>query len=193
MITGLGNPGNAYWDTRHNVGFDIADALIDQYGQGEVSKSGTYEMVECRFKGQSFLVMKPMTFMNRSGSAVTKALAHSQSVLEDMIVCYDDLNLPLGEIRMKENGSAGGHNGIQDIIDQTGTREFARLRFGIGNDFPRGMQVEYVLSRFSTSEKEVVDQSIDQAVDALTTYIRADLTTAMNHFNKKTIKPKTQT
>ena len=193
MITGLGNPGNAYWDTRHNVGFDIADALIDQYGQGEISKSGTYEMVECRFKGQSFLVMKPMTFMNRSGSAVTKALAHSQSRLEEMIVCYDDLNLPLGEIRMKQNGSAGGHNGVQDIIDQTGSREFPRLRFGIGNDFPRGMQVEYVLSRFSSAEKEVVEQRIDQAVDALTTYIRADLTTAMNHFNKKTIQPKTQT
>ena len=193
MITGLGNPGNAYWDTRHNIGFDIADALIDQYGQGEISKSGTYEMAECRFKGQSFLVMKPMTFMNRSGSAVTKSLAHSQSRLEDMIVCYDDLNLPLGEIRMKQNGSAGGHNGIQDIIDQTGSREFPRLRFGIGNDFPRGMQVEYVLSRFSSSEKDIVDQAIEQAVDALTTYIRADLTTAMNHFNKKTIQPKTQT
>lgn len=193
MITGLGNPGNAYWDTRHNVGFDIADVLIDQYGQGERSNTGSYEIAECRFKGQTFMVMKPMTFMNRSGSAVTKALAHTQVSLDDMIVCYDDLNLPLGELRMKQGGSAGGHNGIQDIIDQTGTREFPRLRFGIGNDFPRGMQVEYVLSRFSSSEKEIVDEATELAVEALTTFIRADLTTAMNHFNKKTIQPKTQT
>jgi PTH1 family peptidyl-tRNA hydrolase len=193
MITGLGNPGNAYWDTRHNVGFGIADALVDQYGLGERSMTGSYEMAECRFKGQTFMVMKPMTFMNRSGSAVTKALAHTQISLDDMIVCYDDLNLPLGELRMKHGGSAGGHNGIQDIIDQTGTREFPRLRFGIGNDFPRGMQVEYVLSRFSSSEKEIVDEAKALAVEALATFIRADLTTAMNHFNKKTIQPKTQT
>jgi PTH1 family peptidyl-tRNA hydrolase len=192
MITGLGNPGNAYWDTRHNVGFDIADALVDQYGQGERSMTGSYELAECRFKGQTFMVMKPMTFMNRSGSAVTKALAHSKVALDDMIVCYDDLNLPLGEIRMKNGGSAGGHNGIQDIIDQIGTREFPRLRFGIGNDFPRGMQVQYVLSRFTSSEKEVVDEALELVTEALTTFIRADLTTAMNHFNKKTIQPKTQ-
>jgi PTH1 family peptidyl-tRNA hydrolase len=156
MITGLGNPGNAYWDTRHNIGFDIADALIERYGHGERSNSGSYELEECRFKGQSFVVMKPMTFMNRSGSAVTKALAHSKVALDD------------------------------------GTREFPRLRFGIGNDYPRGMQIEYVLSRFSSSEKEIVDETLELAVEALTTFIRSDLTTAMNHFNKKTIQPKTQ-
>lgn len=183
LIAGLGNPGPEYKHTRHNVGFDLVDLIADRLSVTFEPDNGLYQWGEGRFKGQSVVLIKPTTFMNRSGKAVKKALLRSGFDTQECMVCYDDLNLDVGKIRLRPSGSAGGHNGISDIIKELNTRDFPRLRIGIGNDFSRGRQADYVLSPFSVDDRITIDQTLDTAADAVLTFLRAGIDIAMNEFN----------
>ena len=183
IIVGLGNIGEEYEGTRHNIGFDIVDELADTMSAHFTSGRGPYEVAEGRFKGQKVVLIKPATYMNRSGFAVRKALAHYKTDISDCLICYDDLNLPIGSIRLREKGSAGGHNGIENLIEVLGTSNFPRLRFGIGNDFPKGGQVDFVLSPFDENEKDLLLEAKKKAHDAAISFLKAGIERTMNWFN----------
>lgn len=183
LIVGLGNIGATYDGTRHNVGFELADKLARELSVDFSTAGGPFLLAEGSFKGRPVHIVKPTTLMNRSGRAVSSALAITKQSLNDCIVCYDDINLPPGKIRLRPSGSAGGHNGIQDIIDRMQTRKFPRLRIGIGDDFRRGRQADYVLSPFTADQRELVNDALDQSLEALFTFMRAGIDQAMNDHN----------
>lgn len=183
IIVGLGNIGAEYEGTRHNIGFDIVNELAKTLSAQFESGTGPFDVAEGRYKGRKIVLIKPTTYMNRSGRAVRKALAKFKADRKNCLVCYDDLNLPLGTIRLKERGSAGGHNGITDIINELGTDDFPRLRFGIGNDFPRGKQVDYVLAPFSEREITEVEIATKESHDAALSFVKEGITRTMNWFN----------
>ncbi len=185
LIAGLGNIGSSYQGTRHNVGFEVVDALAETLGVSFGDGRGEYREATGSFRGHPFVIIKPNTFMNRSGTAVGKALAVHRITPENCLVCYDDLHLPLGTLKFRTDGSAGGHNGVQDIIDRLGTRAFPRLRLGIGSDFPKGRQVDYVLSPFREDERISVDLAVEKAVDGILLFMHKGIRFAMNDFNKK--------
>ncbi|MBL7977707.1 MAG: aminoacyl-tRNA hydrolase [Bacteroidetes Order II. Incertae sedis bacterium] len=196
LIIGLGNPGKEYLHTRHNVGFMVIDALAEKtkctiessdiprlapfFGQRSVAIEA-----ESKFKGYPFFLLKPLTYMNLSGSAVKKVANKYGIPAENMLVIYDDIALPVGTLRIRPSGSAGGHNGLQDIIDELATDAIPRLRFGIGSAFERGEQSRYVLSPFAEEEQSVVKASIKTAMDASLTFVREGLQVAMNRYNRK--------
>ena len=185
LIIGLGNPGPKYERTRHNVGFEVADLLASRHGITLKQHRGR-ALVGWGMLGQRRLgVMMPLTFMNRSGGAVQEVLRYYDVPLEDVLVVFDDLNLPLGSLRLRAGGSAGGHNGVQDIIDVLKTDDFARLRIGIGSEYARGRQADYVLSPFSREDREIVDQTVVEAREAAELFAEEDLVTAMNRFNRR--------
>ncbi|MEO1021373.1 MAG: aminoacyl-tRNA hydrolase [Bacteroidota bacterium] len=183
LLIGLGNIGAEYDGTRHNIGFDVMDAIATTISASFTTGPGPFLWAEGRHRSRKITLIKPTTYMNLSGTAVKKALAKTKTQLSDTLVVYDDLNLPSGTIRLKGQGSDGGHNGIADIITQLGTREFPRLRFGIGNDFPRGKQVDFVLAPFANEELETVKQGVKQAHDACLSFVRDGLAKTMNYFN----------
>ncbi len=183
IIVGLGNVGQEYEGTRHNIGFDVIDLLAETLKAEFTLGNGPFVVAEGRHKGRKIVLIKPTTFMNRSGTAVKKALAKYNTDKSDCLVVYDDLNLPVGSIRMKGQGSDGGHNGIADINEKLASRDYPRLRVGIGNDFPRGRQVDYVLSPFSESEKAEVEASVQKAHDAALAFVNLGIERAMNFFN----------
>ena len=183
LIVGLGNPGAEYEGSRHNVGFEVVDTLAEKLSISFDPDNGLYHRGEGRFKGQSVVLIKPTTYMNRSGKAITKALAESNTRKSDCLVCYDDINLDVGQIRLRPGGSAGGHNGISDIIEKLQTKSFPRLRVGIGNNFPKGRQADYVLQKFTAEERDLIDKAIDLASDAILTFIRGGIDSAMNEHN----------
>lgn len=186
LIIGLGNPGEAYRDTRHNIGFMLADKLAETFnGQFRFMK-GEYEAAEVSIKGEKVMLIKPLTYMNLSGKAIRKAIVAHQSSVQECLVCYDDLHLPLGALRLKPSGSAAGHNGVQNIIDLFGTNVFPRLRMGIGNDFPQGMQKEYVLTRFDSHERMVVNEMTERSIEGIVLFIRQGIDRAMNVVNQST-------
>lgn len=183
ILIGLGNIGSEYEGTRHNIGFEVVDAIAETlsitFGPGD----GPFVVAEGRHRGRNVVLIKPTTFMNRSGRAVTKALAKYKTDKDHCLIIYDDLNLDVGDVRFKAQGSAGGHNGIADIIDQLGTRDFPRMRFGIGNDFPRGRQVDFVLSPFTNSDQKYLEEGLKIAHDAALFFVREGITKTMNQFN----------
>jgi len=183
IVAGLGNIGGEYEGTRHNIGFEIADRLADSLSLSFNSGQGPYFVAEGTFKSLPVVIIKPTTYMNLSGNALTKAMVKYKTPLDRCLICYDDLNLPVGKIRFRENGAAGGHNGIQHIIERTGTRNFPRLRFGIGNEFHRGKQVEYVLGRFQPEEQPVIEAGIEKAIEGILCFIRDGITNTMNRYN----------
>lgn len=183
LIVGLGNIGAKYDGTRHNVGFELANKLARELSVEFSTAGGPFLLAEASFKGRPVHIIKPTTLMNRSGRALSSALAITKQSLKDCLVCYDDINLPPGKIRLRPSGSAGGHNGIQDIIDRMQTRDFPRLRIGIGNDFGRGRQADYVLSPFTPDQRELINDALDQSLEALFTFIRAGINQAMNDHN----------
>ena len=201
LIVGLGNPESRYANTRHNVGFMIADAIAertrirlsdDSFGSVQLSKLkalfGHNKLAiagKGSYAGRAFTLIKPLTYMNRSGAAVTHYVRALQLERHDLLVICDDISLPLGTIRLRKKGGAGGHNGMQDIIDQLGSSDFPRLRVGIGSDFARGQQVDYVLSPYAESEKPALEDAIAQAKDAVLTFLREGLDIAMNRFNRR--------
>lgn len=184
LLVGLGNPGAEYEGTRHNVGFAVIDALAER-GRIALRYDGRADayLGEGRLRGRPVMLVKPQTYMNRSGDAVQHLAKRWGVGPEAIFVIYDDINLPLGTLRLRERGSAGGHNGIQDIIDQLGTDAFPRLRIGIGSAFERGQQANYVLSPFGAAEQEQAADAIRRARDAAGTFVTDGLTTAMNRFN----------
>jgi PTH1 family peptidyl-tRNA hydrolase len=195
LIVGLGNPGRKYELTRHNVGFEIIDLFCREVcasvGAGlERARRQDFALVvkgrlgtEGRQTGMSVLLAKPQTFMNSSGVAVASLVSKYGVLLEDLYVIYDDLNLDLGVLRIRRSGSAGGHKGLKSIIDSLGSQSFPRLRVGIGQPPQRTEAIDYVLSRFSTQEREQIEQMEQMAVEALRVMILDGIDSAMNKFN----------
>lgn len=183
LIVGLGNPGPEYEGTRHNIGFEVADAVAERARIQYEHERGDVLLGWGRIRNCPVGVAKPLTFMNRSGRAVQTLLGVHHLEPQDLLVIVDDINLEPGQLRLRPSGSAGGHNGIQDIIDRLGHDRIPRLRFGIGNEFPRGGQVDYVLSRFDADERETVDIALVRAREAVETFVCEGLTQAMNRYN----------
>lgn len=183
LIIGLGNPGSKYAGTRHNIGFEVIDRLADAMSVRLSPGKGSFHEGKGNHAGHSIYLIKPSTYMNKSGDAVQQAVNWYKEDVGNCLICYDDLDLEIGTIRLRPGGSAGGHNGIKDIIQKLGTNAFPRLRIGIGNEFPRGQQVRYVLSPFSDEERKVMDTVLDKAVDAAFCFFREGIDQAMNEFN----------
>jgi PTH1 family peptidyl-tRNA hydrolase len=183
VVCGLGNPGDRYRLTRHNVGFRVIDLLADRWGvsQGHVRDGAARLEVDRGDPVGRVMLVKPARFMNLSGAPLRAALRHANATLEsDLLVVTDDADLPLGRIRMRRAGSAGGHNGLRDIIETLGTDEFARLRVGIGRN---GEMVDHVLSTFSLAEEELARDAIATAADAVETWLADGVEAAMNAYN----------
>lgn len=183
LIVGLGNPGSKYAGTRHNVGFDFIDRFSESVAITLGPGKGPYYSGTGHYRREKLILVKPTTYMNRSGQAVQQILHYYKLDPQECLVCYDDLDISLGKIRLRPGGSAGGHNGVKDIIRTLGTDQFPRLRIGIGNDYAKGKQVNYVLSNFNSEEKEIIDQTLDKAVDAALRFVTDGIEPAMNAFN----------
>lgn len=185
LIVGLGNPGPDYEATRHNAGFLVADAVARKVGLAFEDGRGPFVIAAGSYRGVPLAVAKPMDFMNRSGTAVRKLLGQLGLEPDDALVVYDDLSLELGQIRLRGKGGAGGHNGVQDVIDRLNSANFPRLRIGIGSSFPRGGQVAYVLAPFDEDERPVIEEAVEAAAEAALTFVREGLVPAMNRYNRK--------
>lgn len=185
LIVGLGNPGDEYHYTRHNVGFRILDALAK--ASNVVFTDRRYGAVaEMRVKNKILILLKPTTFMNLSGNAVRYWMNQEKIELQNLLVVVDDLALPFGSLRLKGKGSDAGHNGLRNIQDILGTQNYARLRFGIGNDFPKGAQVHYVLENFSEEEEATLDKDrLEIGGEIIKSFCLAGLNITMNQYNKK--------
>jgi len=184
IIVGLGNPGLGYLNTRHNAGFAVVDLLANAY-KIKVNE-WKYEAYLGRghVAGEAVILVKPQTYMNLSGRAVRQALRGLGAGPSDLLVVHDDLDLPLGRLRLRLQGGPGGHNGIKSIISALEAEDFARLRFGIGRP-PAGVDAAgYVLEEFSPAEQDLFDQATDKAVDAIRSILTEGLTAAMNRFNR---------
>lgn len=184
LIVGLGNIGPEYAQTRHNIGFMVVDAIAQAAGVTWQDKRYGF-VAEVKVKNQTLILLKPSTYMNLSGNAVRYWMNEKKIDIERLLVVVDDLALPFGALRMKPGGSEAGHNGLRHITQTLGTQQYARLRFGIGNDFPRGGQVDYVLSNFSTEEVSTMPERIDKATEMIKSFALSGVQFTMNHFNKK--------
>lgn len=184
LIAGLGNIGAEYADTRHNIGFKVLDAFAQASNTAFISKRYG-SVAEVRWKGKTFILLKPSTYMNLSGNAVNYWLQAEKIPIEKLLVVVDDVALPFGTIRMRGKGSDGGHNGLKHITQIVGHQNYARLRFGIGNDFPQGFQVDYVLGEWSSDEKKLLPERIDVAVEAIKSFATIGIERTMNVFNTK--------
>jgi PTH1 family peptidyl-tRNA hydrolase len=184
LIAGLGNPGKEYENTRHNIGYKVLDALAD--ASNIVFSDRRYGYVaEYTFKARTFILLKPTTFMNLSGRAVNYWMKEEKIPLEHLLVVNDDLALPFGTLRLKPKGSDGGHNGLKSIQEVLGTRDYARLRFGIGDDFRRGQQVNYVLSEWTKEEKTILPERIDLCIRMIQSFGTIGIELTMTEFNGK--------
>ena len=184
LIVGLGNIGSEYEHTRHNIGFDTLDAFAE--ASNVFFENQRYGAIAtCRLKGHSLLLLKPSTFMNLSGNALRYWMQQEKIPLEQVLVVVDDLALPFGVLRLKGSGSDAGHNGLKNIQEVLGTQNYARLRFGIGNDFPKGHQVEHVLSRFPAEEQALMPARLEKAGEIIKSFCLSGLQTTMNQFNNK--------
>ena len=184
LIVGLGNIGSEYDGTRHNIGFDIAEALAKEAGASFVlERLAHYALV--KHKGKQLHIIKPTTFMNLSGNAVRYWLQKLDIPKENMLVILDDVALPFGKIRMRASGSAGGHNGLKNIDLILETNNYPRLRFGVGNDYPRGRQVDYVLGRWTEEQRIELPELIKKSCDAVIGFATIGLERAMNLYNTR--------
>lgn len=183
VVVGLGNPGARYAATRHNLGFRVVDAFADTFGPAWSSEA-SYGYAVVAGEGQEVALVKPMTFMNSSGVAVREALSRFDAAPEDLLVILDDVQLPLGRIRIRRRGSDGGHNGLLSILERIETPAFPRLRLGIGAP-PEGEEmIDFVLGAFEPHEREAVAEMVGRAIDALRVILREGLEKAMNQFNQ---------
>ena len=184
LIVGLGNIGAEYDGTRHNIGFCIADALADSLGLS--FSTGRYgDVAQGRIKNQQVVILKPSTYMNLSGNAVRYWKDKEKIELNDILVLVDDIALPFGAIRLKPSGSDAGHNGLKNIAQMLGTDVYPRLRFGIGDNYPRGCQIDYVLGQFTADEKAALPDRIETADAAIKEFVLAGIQNAMCAFNNK--------
>ena len=182
LIAGLGNMGPDYDHTRHNIGFEVVDYLAGEFNVAFKNET-LGDIAEFRHKGRTFVLLKPSTFMNRSGKAVRHWLTKKNIPKENLLVIVDDLNLPFGKIRLRGKGSDGGHNGLKDIDQVTGGNNYARLRIGIGNDYPKGRQADYVLSPWTPEEKEELPEILKKAAEGVKAFGTMNLNFAMNEVN----------
>jgi PTH1 family peptidyl-tRNA hydrolase len=192
LIVGLGNIGEGYKDTRHNIGFTVLDAMAMASNSSFTDKR--YGAVtEIRYKGRDLILLKPSTFMNLSGNAVSYWMKKENIPVENMLVIVDDLALPPGSIRLRSKGSDGGHNGLAHISATIGTTEYARIRIGIGNGFRKGAQVDFVLGKWDPDEKKFMDERILIVVDMIKSFAFAGVELTMTAFNKVgKVSPETQ-
>lgn len=182
LIVGLGNIGVEYAHTRHNIGFDVMDALAEKHGVSfRTDRLG--DVAEFKLKGKSLVLLKPSTYMNLSGKAVKYWMDKEKIPAEQVFVIVDELALPLEKSRIRGAGSDGGHNGLKSIQEQLGTTTYPRLRFGIGNNYPKGRQVDYVLGKWTSEEAPLIRMKIDKTIPIIESFVLAGLTNTMNHFN----------
>lgn len=182
LIVGLGNIGYEYIHTRHNIGFDIADELANKL-QVKFSTDRLADKTETTYKGRSITIIKPNTYMNLSGKAVLYWKNHLNIPLENILILVDEIAFPIGRFKIHPKGSHGGHNGLKSIEQSLQTTVYPRLRFGIGNNFPKGKQVDYVLGKWEESEWSLVHQKILLCVDAVLCFVWEGIQQAMNKYN----------
>lgn len=188
LIAGLGNIGEDYKHTRHNVGFDVADAFVARH-EGAFKADRLADVAQCKWKGKIFVVIKPTTYMNLSGKAIKYWVDKEKIPLENVLVIMDELALPLEVLRLRPGGSDAGHNGLKSIQEVLGTNRYPRLRFGIGSDFARGRQVEYVLGSWTPQEWQIVQQKIDKCVEIIESFAAIGVERTMNNYNNLTFPP----
>jgi PTH1 family peptidyl-tRNA hydrolase len=182
LIIGLGNAGTEYHHTRHNIGFDVVDAFTIKHG-GLFQLSRLAYTAEVKWKGKVFICIKPTTFMNLSGKAFKYWMDKEKLALENTLTIVDDVALPLSKMRLRPSGSDGGHNGLKDIQLTLGTDQYPKLRFGIGNNYPKGMQAEFVLGRWWPEEKAIVQQKIEKSVEVIESFATIGIEKTMNTIN----------
>lgn len=182
LIAGLGNPGAEYELTRHNIGFLTLDRLADVQG-GKFNKDRLAEVCELKYKGRTLYLIKPTTYMNLSGKAVNYWMQNLKIDKENVLVITDDIALPFGKLRMRAKGSSAGHNGLQNIEDSIGGQNYPRLRFGIDNNFPKGRQVEYVLSRFPQEQLDQLPEIMDRAGEMALSFTTIGIDRTMSQYN----------
>jgi len=188
LIVGLVNIGAEYQHSRHNIGFDVVDYFIDQE-KSYFAPDRLADKAELRWKGKTFICIKPTTYMNLSGRAVKYWLDKEKIPIEQCLVIVDELALPLNKIRLRPGGSDAGHNGLKSIFEHLGTHEYPKLRFGIGNNFPKGMQVEYVLGRWNAEEIPVVKEKIVKCAEVIRLFATIGIAKTMNEVNKLEFGP----
>jgi len=184
LIVGLGNPGNEYAHTRHNIGFDVVNAFVMKHA-GIFKNSRLAYVAEVKWKGKIFICICPTTYMNLSGKAVKYWADKEKIPLKNILVIVDEVSLPLSKLRLRPLGSDGGHNGLKSIHESLETTEYARLRFGIGNNYPKGMQSEFVLGKWFKEEEPLVKLKIEKAIEVIENFATAGITMAMNQVNNK--------
>ena len=184
LIVGLGNIGADYAETRHNIGFNVLDALAE--ASNTVFTTQRYgDVAEAKYKGRTLVLLKPSTYMNLSGKAVRYWMDAGKIPPENLLVVSDDIALPFGTLRLRPKGSAGGHNGLKNISELLGTEEYARMRFGVGGEFPKGHQVEYVLGEWTDEERKALPERLKVFVDAIRSFATVGTQLTMTNFNKK--------
>ena len=182
LIAGLGNIGNEYAGTRHNIGFDVVDAFAFKH-EALFVQERLGAIAKLRLKGKQVILLKPSTYMNLSGKAVKYWLDKEEIPLENLLVIVDEVALPLNKLRVRPGGSSAGHNGLRSIEESLETANYPRLRFGIGNTYPKGMQVEYVLGKWTRQELPLAKIKLEKSVEVVETFILAGIDTAMNQYN----------
>ena len=192
LVVGLGNPGERYEDTRHNVGWWVLDELAGRWRAERGASSPLFRTRRARFAGGLVDLVQPLTFMNRSGEAVSQLMIGSDELPEKLLVVTDDVYLPLGTIRLRSRGSSGGHRGLESIEGALGHQEFDRLRIGIGAAESSAELKEHVLERFAPGEREQVDAAVRAAADAVECWVADGIVAAMNRFNRRTGKEEVQ-
>ena len=182
LITGLGNIGAEYLGTRHNIGFRVVNQLVESVN-GQFTDESYGAIARIRVKSAELIVLKPNTFMNLRGNAVRYWLQKENIPVENLLVVVDDLALPFGHLRLKPQGSDAGHNGLKNIAQLLNTQNYARLRFGIGNDFPRGGQIDYVLGKFPPEQLQQMPEILNRAVEIIKSFCLAGIQITMNQYN----------
>ncbi len=184
LIVGLGNIGDEYAHTRHNIGFDVVNALVQKHG-GKFQTGRLAYVAEIKIKGKKLICICPTTYMNLSGKAVKYWMEKEKVEPENILVVADEVAIPLNKLKMKPGGSDGGHNGLRSVQEVIGTTKYPRLRFGIGNDYPRGQQSDFVLDKWKAGEESLVKHKIERSVEAIETFVLEGLAIAMNQVNNK--------
>ncbi len=182
LIVGLGNPDKEYENTRHNVGFMVIDRLADFFQVSVSINKFKGQYTKFKYKGEDIILLKPMTYMNNSGESVIQVMNYFKIDVQDLLVIYDDMDMPTGKLRLRQCGSSGGHNGMKSIIQHVGTQTFQRIRVGI-DKHPRMQVVDYVLGHFSKTEQPLINEGIENAVKAVEIFLDKGFVAAMNAFN----------
>jgi peptidyl-tRNA hydrolase, PTH1 family len=182
LIVGLGNAGNEYTHTRHNIGFDVVNAFVSRHN-GKFSSGRLAYVAEVKWKGKIFVCICPTTYMNLSGNAVKYWMEKEKVSFENMLIITDDVALPLSKMRLRPSGSNGGHNGLKSVEASLASREYPRLRFGIGNNYPKGLQADFVLSKWKKDEEPLVKIKIEKAVDVIESFATRGISLTMNEVN----------